>query len=118
MFELTDHDRCLNMIPLHHDSGLQTLLATIASGGTVVCRPQFDGDAFFTWLEEFRPTWYAAVPTIQLAILSCAKDHTDSLARCPLRFIRSGTGALAPRVLRELERTFAAPVIHTYGMTE
>jgi oxalate---CoA ligase len=115
---LTERDRCLNMMPLYHDSGVQIVLATLASGGTALCPPQLDVQAFFTWLDEFHPTWYSAVPTLQHAILSSAKHHGETLERCALRFIRTGTGSLAPQVLAEIERVFAAPVIQTYGMTE
>jgi oxalate---CoA ligase len=115
---LTERDRCLNMMPLYHDSGLQMVLATLASGGTVLCPPRLDAEVFFAWLDEFHPTWYSAVPTLQQAILSSAKHHGDALDRCALRFIRTGTGSLAPQVLAELERVFAVPVIQTYGMTE
>ena len=116
--ELTERDRCLNMMPLYHDSGLQTILATLASGGTILCPPQFDVETFFAWLDEFRPTWYTAVPALQLAILSSADNHGDALSRCALRFIRTATGSLAPHAVNEVERVFAVPVIQSYGMTE
>lgn len=116
--ELTERDRCLNMMPLYHDSGLQMAFATLASGGTVLCPPRFDPEVFFAWLDEFHPTWYSAVPTVQAAVLSRAEHSRDGLNRCGLRFIRVGTGSLAPQVLDEVERVFAAPVIQTYGMTE
>src|SRR6202043_2539803 len=35
-----------------------------------------------------------------------------------LRFIRSGSAALAPQVMHDLEAAFGAPVLESYGMTE
>src|SRR5438093_782426 len=35
-----------------------------------------------------------------------------------LRFIRSSSSSLPPRVMKELEAVFDAPVIEAYGMTE
>src|SRR5207249_143122 len=44
--------------------------------------------------------------------------HRDIIARCPMRFIRSGSAALPAQVRVELERVFNTRVIETYGMTE
>ncbi len=117
--ELVESDRCLNVLPLFHVSGLiSAVLASLVAGASVVCTPGFYAPQFFAWLAEFRPTWYTAVPTIHQAILARATLHREIIARCPLRFIRSGSASLPPQVLAELERVFNAPVIVAYGMTE
>jgi long-subunit acyl-CoA synthetase (AMP-forming) len=36
----------------------------------------------------------------------------------PLRFLRSSSSSIAPQTIRELEATFSAPLIESYGMTE
>jgi amino acid adenylation domain-containing protein len=116
---LVARDRCLNVLPLFHTYGLiGTILASLVGGASVVCTPGFDAPRFFAWLAEFRPTWYPAAPTIHQAILAHAPLHHEIIARCPLRFIRSGSAALPPQVRAELERLFNVPVIETYGMTE
>jgi acyl-CoA synthetase (AMP-forming)/AMP-acid ligase II/thioesterase domain-containing protein len=117
--ELTAADRCLSVMPLFHIHGLiGATLLPLAAGASVVCTPGFDVTAFFEWLEEFRPTWYTAVPTMHQAILTRAEGNREIIARCPLRFIRSCSAALPPRVVAELETVFQAPVIDSYGMTE
>src|SRR5262249_15069851 len=55
--------------------------------------------------------------TMHQAILSQAR-HSGERGRHPLRFIRSASAPLPPAVSAELERTFGAPVIEFYGMTE
>jgi acyl-CoA synthetase (AMP-forming)/AMP-acid ligase II/aryl carrier-like protein len=116
---LAESDRCLNVLPLIHGHGLiATMLASLGAGASIVCTPGFDASTFFAWLAEFRPTWYSAVPTMHQAILSQATGNGASLAGCPLRFVRSASAPLPPRVLTELERVFNAPVIEFYGMTE
>ena len=117
--ELGESDCCLNVMPLFHIHGLiGTVLSSLISGGSVVCTPGFDAPKFFEWLEEFRPTWYTAVPTMHQAILEHAAYNDDIIARCPLRFIRSSSAALPPQVMSALERVFHAVVIESYGMTE
>lgn len=117
--DLTNRDRCLNVMPLYHVHGLiGATLSTLAAGASIVCPPAFDPIAFYAWLEEFLPSWYTAVPTIHQAILSHASEYTDIIRRYPLRFVRSCSSPLPPRMMEELERVFNAPVIEAYGMTE
>ena len=52
------------------------------------------------------------------AILERAPDHAGVIAEAPLRFVRSSSASLPPRVLAALEETFGAPVVEAYGMTE
>jgi len=116
---LTPEDRCLNVMPLFHVHGLvAALLASLAAGSAIVCTPGFYAPEFFRWMDEFRPTWYTAVPTMHQSILARAPVHRDVLARRRLRFVRSSSSALPPRIMAELEAVFEAPVIEAYGMTE
>jgi len=116
---LAETDRCLNILPLFHGHGLTaTVLASLAAGASVVCTPGFDVRKFSGWLTDFRPTWYSAVPTMHQAILAQPPQERERLADSRLRFVRSSSAPLAPRIFTELERTFDAPVIEWYGMTE
>lgn len=118
-FALAESDRCLNVLPLFHLHGLMTsILAPLVAGASTVCTPGFEAPHFFPWLAEFRPTWYTAVPTIHQGILARAALHRETIACCPLRFIRSGSAALPMPVREELERVFNTRVLETYGMTE
>jgi acyl-CoA synthetase (AMP-forming)/AMP-acid ligase II len=116
---LKETDRCLNVLPLFHGHGLHaTLVASLAAGASVVCTPGFDVNRFSGWLTTFQSTWYSAVPTIHQAILAQAQHNRERLANSRLRFVRSSSAPLPPRVFAELERTFESPVIEWYGMTE
>ncbi len=117
--ELTQADRCLNVMPLFHIHGLVgAVLSSLAAGASVICPPGFNAPKIFEWLEEFRPTWYTAVPTIHQSILVRAAANREIIARSELRFIRSCSAPLPARLASELETTFAVPVIDSYGMTE
>src|SRR5436305_1186501 len=69
-------------------------------------------------MDDAKPTWYTAVPTMHQALLARAQRHRDIIARHPLRFIRSSSSSMPPQVIGELEATFGAPLIESYGMTE
>jgi acyl-CoA synthetase (AMP-forming)/AMP-acid ligase II len=116
---LTGDDVCLNIMPLFHIHGLMAaVLSSLSSGASVHCSPGFNALKFFAWLEEIKPTWYTAVPTMHQAILARAERNRESVANSRLRFIRSSSSSLPPQVMEALEKTFRCPVIESYGMTE
>jgi len=115
----TGADRGLNIMPLFHIHGLIAgVLTPLSAGSMVFCTPGFNALKFFAWMEEARPTWYTAVPTMHQTILSRASKSADVIARHPLRFIRSSSSSIPPQVIREMEEVFGAPLIESYGMTE
>lgn len=116
---LTPEDRCLNVMPLFHIHGLMApVLASLRAGASVHCTPGFNALRFFAWMDEVRPTWYSAVPTMHQAILSRATGNRPIIERTPLRLIRSSSSSLPPPVMADLERTFGVPVVEAYAMTE
>ena len=118
-FALAGSDRCLNVMPLFHIHGLiGSVLSSLTAGGSIVCAPGFYAPRFFEWIEEFHPTWYTAAPTIHQAIMARSSSNREVIERCPLRFIRSCSSPLPPKVMAELEEAFNVPVIESYGMTE
>ena len=116
---LTAADRCLNVMPLFHIHGLMAaVLASMSAGASVFCCPGFNALSVFAWLAEAEATWYTAVPTMHQAILARAARNADVAANLELRFVRSSSASLPPQVMAALEKTFQAPVIEAYGMTE
>jgi amino acid adenylation domain-containing protein len=115
---LAASDRCLNIMPLFHIHGLiAATLASLSAGGSVICTPGLEAERFLHWLAEFQPTWYTAVPTLHQTILAVAQA-VQPVVSSHLRFIRSSSAALPPRVMATLEQVFQVPVIEAYGMTE
>jgi acyl-CoA synthetase (AMP-forming)/AMP-acid ligase II len=117
--QFTAADCGLNIMPLFHIHGLIAgVLAPLAAGSQVFCTPGFNALKFFAWMDEARPTWYTAVPTMHQTIISRASKNLDVIARHPLRFMRSSSSSMPPQVIKELEEIFKAPLIEAYGMTE
>jgi acyl-CoA synthetase (AMP-forming)/AMP-acid ligase II len=117
--DLKPEDRCMNVMPLFHIHGLiAAVSASLSAGASIWCAPGFDALKFFGWMKEATPTWYTAVPTMHQAILTRAGRNADVIEATPLRFLRSSSASLPAQVMVELEKTFGAPVIEGYGMTE
>ena len=119
-YNLTTEDRSLCVMPLFHVHGLvASMLSTLASGGTVIVPVGgFNALEFWKLLADFEPTWYSAVPTMHQLLLSRAKRNQEAIAKSKLRFIRSSSSSLPPVVLESVEKTFNAPVLEAYSMTE
>ncbi len=116
---LTGADRCLNIMPLFHIHGLvAAILASFTAGGSVFCTPGFNALKFFGWMQEAKPSWYTAVPTMHQTILTRAARNSDVIKANPLRFIRSSSASLPVPVFHQLEQAFGCPVIEAYAMTE
>src|SRR5881296_3560224 len=117
-YELSPDDIAIAVMPLFHVHGLiASVLATFASGGTVVELPRFNPLSFWHTVRDHRATWYSAVPAIHQVLLTRARGRRPAGTES-LRFIRSASAPLPAATLRELGKIFEIPVVEAYGMTE
>ncbi|GLA77510.1 putative NRPS-like protein biosynthetic cluster [Aspergillus tubingensis] len=130
--ELTPGSRCLNMMPLHHvyeplryytanaKSGgmMRSLWAPLVAGGMTICCSQFDPNHFWDMVEEHRPTWYYAAPTMHEMIVAEAAQRAESVRKSTITFICNGAAALPPSLAQQLQDIFQCSLSLSYGMTE
>lgn len=120
-YEFSPEDRSLLVMPLFHVHGLMCGLLTQMASRSQVVIPwggSFSAHMFWQDARHFRITWYTAVPTIHQVLLLRADKDYPARDPPPLRLIRSSSSSLAPSVLEKLEKTFRAPVVEAYAMTE
>ncbi|MEH2270125.1 MAG: acyl--CoA ligase [Nostoc sp.] len=118
-YSLTADDITFCLMPLFHIHGLVgCLLATLASGGTLVCPNGFNALEFWKLVDTYKPTWYSAAPTMHQTILARASRNTEIVKANRFRFIRSSSASLPPIIIEQLEATLHAPVVESYSMTE
>ncbi|OCL09315.1 acetyl-CoA synthetase-like protein [Glonium stellatum] len=114
-YKLTPEDRTLLVMPLFHVHGLLAgFLAPLASGGSVIVPLKFSASEFWGNFIEYKANWYTAVPTIHQILLKNPPPNPKP----NIRFIRSCSSPLSPKTFHELEKTFDAPVLEAYAMTE
>ncbi|KAF2491110.1 acetyl-CoA synthetase-like protein [Lophium mytilinum] len=114
-YKLTPEDRTLLVMPLFHVHGLLAgFLAPLASGGSVIVPQKFSASEFWKDFNEHKANWYTAVPTIHQILLKNPPPNPKP----NIRFIRSCSSPLSPKTFHELEKTFDAPVLEAYAMTE
>lgn len=114
-YRLTPSDRTMLVMPLFHVHGLLAgLLAPLHSGGSIIVPPRFSASDFWHDFVKYEANWYTAVPTIHQILLM--KGVPTIVPK--IRFIRSCSSPLSPNIFHELEKTFKAPVLEAYAMTE
>ncbi len=114
---LTSQDRVLGVLPLYHINAFAvTMLAPLASGGSVAMAPRFSAQRFWAQAVDHRCTWVNVVPTIISFLLEGEVPPRPALS--PIRFCRSASAALPPDHLRAFEAAFGIGVIETMGLTE
>ncbi|KAF2184406.1 acetyl-CoA synthetase-like protein [Zopfia rhizophila CBS 207.26] len=114
-YQLTPEDRTMLVMPLFHVHGLLAgFLAPLASGGSVVVPLKFSASEFWKNFVQYKANWYTAVPTIHQILLKNPPPNRKP----QIRFIRSCSSPLSPKTFHELEKTFGAPVLEAYAMTE
>src|SRR5215813_1699676 len=118
-YQLSPKDVSLCVMPLFHVHGLvASTFGTLFTGGTVVVPPRFNPLSFWTDVREHRVTWYSAVPTIHQVLIARIKAGSRPAGAEHLRFVRSCSASLPPKMLAEGEEKFGVPMLEAYGMTE
>ncbi len=114
---LTPADRVLGVLPLYHINAFAvTMLAPLASGGSVAMASRFSAARFWPQALGSGCTWLNVVPTIVSYLLEGEAPAPGSLTG--IRLCRSASAALAPEHLRGFEQKFGIGVIETMGLTE
>ena len=116
---LKSTDHCLNIMPLFHIHGLIAILAASVKAGASICTSNgFNALKFLDLAKSQKITWYSGVPTMHQAILLRAEKNITQAMNLNLRFIRSSSASLPPKIFKKLKETFKTSVIEAYGMTE
>ena len=115
--QLGPSDRVLGVLPLYHiNAFVVTMLAPLASGGSVAMAPKFSAARFWDQALKQHCSWLNVVPTIIAILLDGELPERATLQA--LRFCRSASSALPPEHLRSFEARFGIGVIETMGLTE
>ncbi len=115
--QLVAADRVLGVLPLYHINAFAvTMLAPLASGGSVAMAPRFSATRFWAQAVDSGCTWINVVPTIISSLLQSVAPPRASTRG--IRFCRSASAALPSEHLRGFEDKFGIGVIETMGLTE
>ena len=117
VMELTSSDHCLLILPLFHVNALMvSLVAPLRVGAQLSIVGTFSAPTFFDRVEELRPTYFSAVPTIYALLLTKAEGRTPDMSS--LRFAVCGAAPATRELLKAAEEFLSAPLLEGYGLTE
>ncbi|MBK1660708.1 class I adenylate-forming enzyme family protein [Paracraurococcus ruber] len=116
LFDLTEADRVLTMLPLFHVGGLniQTLPALLA-GAEVILQPGFEAEAFLDACAARRPTLSLMVPAVMRRLVGHKRWGSADLTS--LRAVGAGSSEV-PLDLIAAFQARGIPVQQVYGATE
>jgi long-chain acyl-CoA synthetase len=110
-------DRCLLILPLFHVNGIVvSVLIPLLAGGSVVIADRFDPATFFDTIENERPTFFSAVPTIYTMLAALPDDVVPDTSS--VRFAVCGAAPAPAELLTRFESRYGFPLIEGYGLSE
>lgn len=115
--EVGPADRCLLILPLFHVNGIVvSVLLPLLVGASVVIAGRFDPRTFFDLVEQERPTFFSAVPTIYSMLATLPDDVRPDTSS--LRFGVCGAAHASAELLTRFEARYGFPLVEGYGLSE
>ncbi|BBC29726.1 AMP-dependent synthetase [Streptomyces graminofaciens] len=111
-------DRCLLILPLFHVNGIVVSILTplLAGASVVIAGRRFDPHSFFDLVEQERPTFFSAVPTIYGMLAALPDDVRPDTSS--LRFGVCGAAPASAELLNRFEARYGFPLVEGYGLSE
>jgi len=114
---ITEDDHCLLVLPLFHVNAiLVSFLTPITAGAQMSVLSRFHPVEFLKSVEELRPTYFSAVPTIYSHLVSLPAEVAPDTSS--VRFAICGAAPAPPELLTAVEKRFGFPMVEGYGLSE
>ncbi len=114
---ITSEDHSLLVLPLFHVNAIcVSFLTPISVGGQLSVQARFLPGAFLSAIEELRPTYFSAVPTIYAHLVSQPDEVVADTSS--VRFAICGAAPASKELLETTEKRFGFPLVEGYGLTE
>tara|TARA_B100001996_G_scaffold377553_1_gene360342 strand:+ start:580 stop:2112 length:1533 start_codon:yes stop_codon:yes gene_type:complete len=115
--DIKQEDVALCVLPIYHINGLcVTVMGTLISASGLVMPYKFSNNQFWRQINNYRCSWFSAVPTLFAYLLN--SKVLPKLDKDRIRFARSASAPLSPEIHRQFEKRFGIPIIETMGLTE
>jgi acyl-CoA synthetase (AMP-forming)/AMP-acid ligase II len=93
-----------------------SVLIPLLAGGSVVIADRFDPATFFDTIEDERPTFFSAVPTIYTMLAALPAEVVPDTSS--VRFAVCGAAPAPAELLTRFESRYGFPLIEGYGLSE
>lgn len=114
---MSNKDRLVTVLPAFHGFGMSVCMnAPLFSGASSIFIPRFEAKDVLRAIHKHKPTYFAGVPTMYVAMINFPQLKRYSLSSLVGCFV--GAAALAPEVKRSFEELTGARLMEGYGLTE
>ncbi len=115
---ITEADRFLVQLPLHHINSTTFCLAVLISGGSIIIPPRYSNSSFFAQSAKTRATLTSIVPSIIFDQLSKTEERERYAKELKLSRIQIGSAPVVVSDVQEFMHKFHIPLYQGYGQTE
>src|SRR6266542_3187086 len=116
-YVLNGNERYLVVIPYFHIYAFTVcMMVGLRIGALQIIHPRYDPEQVLASIRDFVPTYFPAVPTVFVSLLSHPKVSEYGLDR--VRLFNSGGAPCPVEVLEEFARRIGRPLNEGYGLSE
>lgn len=117
-FKITNNDRFLVVLPLHHINSTSFCLATLLSGGSIALVPNYSNSRFWQQLAFTSSTFTSIVPSICFDQLERKKEYDLVKNELKINRIQIGSAPVMISDVKKFMKTYGIPIYQGYGQTE
>jgi long-chain acyl-CoA synthetase len=117
MYVFSGEERYLVVIPYFHIYAFSVCMMTgLWMGALQIIHPKYDPEQVLASIQQFRPTYFPAVPTVFVSLLNHPRVGEFGLEH--VRHFNSGGAPCPVEVMEEFERRIGRPLTEGYGLSE
>jgi len=117
-FKITNKDRFLVVLPLHHINSTSFCLATLLSGGSIALVPNYSNSRFWQQLAVTSSTFTSIVPSICFDQLGREKEYELVKNKLKVNRIQIGSAPVMASDVKKFMALYNIPIYQGYGQTE
>ena len=117
-FKITNKDRFLVVLPLHHINSTSFCLAALLSGGSIALVPNYSNSRFWQQLALTSSTFTSIVPSICFDQISQETEFKLVANKLKLDRIQIGSAPVVVSDVKKFMKMYEIPIYQGYGQTE
>jgi long-chain acyl-CoA synthetase len=116
-YAINGSERYLVVIPYFHIYAFTVcMMVGLRIGAVQIIHPKYDPEQVLTSIRDLRPTYFPAVPTVFVSLLT--HPHAGEYGLDRVRLFNSGGAPCPVEVLEQFERRTGRPLNEGYGLSE
>ncbi len=117
-FKITNKDRFLVTLPLHHINSTSFCLATLLAGGSIALIPGYSNSRFWQQIANTSSTFTSIVPSICFDQLARKKEFEATKNKLKINRIQIGSAPVMVSDVKKFMQFYKIPIYQGYGQTE